>query len=221
MATTRSSKRVRGEEPLMDYDDYPVVKKEKLVMPEVDDIENSQLEEFSEEDEEDEVEEETEMVIAEEDCNGATEFSKKVKRMCELEDEIKKINASKKVLTDEKNSLCKEVMCYMADKSVSEVNYGANEILYLDTRESAGSLTRKKLLEAIKKYHEVGDVKVKKEECATLDAEIVDNLADAEAMYQFIEETLGKNTKVVLVREAKNKKKRNRKPAARLSVYNK
>ncbi len=187
------------------------------VKQEQDEVEDDEIEEVtSSSDEEDDEEEEVEDAI---DGEESVAFIEKVKRMCELEDQIKEMNASKKVLNDEKNTLCKEVIEFMSTKPVGKVNYGENEVLYLDQRESSGSLTRKKLLSAIKQYHEVGEVAVTKEQLDQLDRDTSENLADAEAMYQFIDKFVGKQTKVVLVREKKDKKKRARKPVAPLSVY--
>ena len=176
-----------------------------------------------EEEEEEEEEEETTagLDVTGEDGENHKQFAAQVKRMCQLEDEIKQINRDRKVLADEKNELRKTVIGYMTTKNIENVNYGENETLYVEVRETSGSLTRKKLVEAIKAYHEVSDINVSKEQVTTLDEEVHENLADAEAMYVFIEKYLGKAEKVVLIREAREKKKRNRKIPERLSVYSK
>lgn len=152
-------------------------------------------------------------------ANGEmSEFINKVKRMCELEDRIKEINADRKVLADEKNSLRAEVMDFMQERSVSSINY-KSEVLFLETRESAGSLTRKSLMNAIKKYYQVENLLVSKNEAQYLHEDVQTSLKDAEALYNFVNNQLGSQSKVVLVREVRDKKKRSRKAIAPLSVY--
>jgi fructose-specific phosphotransferase system component IIB len=168
-------------------------------------------------DEEDDDEEE--VALSEQESGMMENFISKVKRMCQLEDEIKEINASKKSLTDEKNDLRKEIITFMAAKDVGKVNYGEDEVLYIETRESSGSLNRKSLLNAIKSYYEVNDIQVSEEEVANLESATQNRLHDAQDLYDYVNEFLGKETKVVLVREAKNKKKRARKQNS-LSVFN-
>lgn len=163
---------------------------------------------------------EEEVALSEQESGMMENFISKVKRMCQLEDEIKEINASKKSLTDEKNDLRKEIITFMAAKDVGKVNYGEDEVLYIETRESSGSLNRKSLLNAIKSYHEVNDIQVSQEELVNLESSTQNRLHDAQDLYEFVNEFLGKETKVVLVREAKNKKKRARKQNTSLSVFN-
>lgn len=168
-----------------------------------------------EEDDEDE-----EITLNDEESGMMENFVAKVKRMCQLEDEIKEINASKKAVADEKNELRKEIIQFMTTKDVNLVNYGENEVLYIETRETSGSLSRKSLLNAIKSYYEINDVEVTEQEAASLEKNTQDRLHDAQDLYDYVNEYLGTETKVVLVREAKDKKKRARKQN-NLSVFSK
>lgn len=129
-------------------------------------------------------------------------FKTKVKRMCVLEDQIKQLTAEKKILSDEKNLLRADVIKFMVDVHCESVNYGSDEVLYLDTKETACSLSRKSLLDSIRSFYE--------EKGVATDAET----DGAQELFDFINSSLGSQTKVVLVREQKNAKKRNRKQAA-------
>lgn len=160
--------------------------------------------------EEDE-EEEEEVVVDFENMSEMNNFINQVKRMCELEDEIKEMNSNRKVLADEKNELRNEIMRFMNQNNVTEVNYGKNEVIRLETRETSGSLTRKSLLAAIKAYYELNNIELSKEKLQTLSDNVKERVEDAGELYEFINEYLGSQEKEVLVREAKSKKKRARK----------
>lgn len=166
--------------------------------------------------EEEEVEEE--VTLSENESGMMENFISKVKRMCVFEDEIKEINRSKKAITDEKNELKKEIIAFMVAKDVGKVNYGEDEVLYVESKESAGSLNRKSLLNAIKSYYEVNDIEVSEAEAENLASGTKNRLHDAQDLYSFIDNYLGKENKIVLVREARNKKKRAKKNNS-LSVF--
>ena len=160
-----------------------------------------------------------EVVLNEAEEGFMENFIGKVKRMCQLEDEIKEINANRKVLADEKNELRAEIISFMSSKEVGKINYGNDEVIYIETRESAGSLNRKSLMTAIKEYYAINDVEVNEEQLVNLERQTQERIHDAQDLYDFVNEYLGTQTKVVLVREARDKKKRARKPAP-LSVIN-
>lgn len=149
-----------------------------------------------------------------------TDFTAKVKRMCELEDRLKEMNAERKVINDEKNQLRDEVMGFMAEKNVGSVNY-KNEVIYLEKREAAQSLTRKTLINALKNVYGVEHVNLTKDEADAVEDEVSAQLQRAQALFDSINNFIGTTEKVVLVREERDKKKRERKPPAPLSVYDK
>lgn len=179
----------------------------------------------SEEDEENEEEDETEateeIMLSESERERMVAFTEKVKRMCMLENQIKVMNSERKVLTDEKNELKEEIISYMAIPSnkAGRVNFNKTEVIYLDTRESAGSLTRKTLLSSIKEYYEIADFNGTKAEAEALGGDKAKDVLGAEELFNFIQEKLGTSEKVVLVRENRDKKKRKRNVAKTLSVF--
>ena len=179
------------------------------------DIENEEEEEEEEEDEETE-----EVTLTEKEEQEAREFTEKVKRMCRLETQIKEMNTERKVLADEKNELRAFIINYMAEKRIGDVNFGEDEVLYLDNRETAGSLTRKTLLAGIKDYFQVGELDVTAEVASSLSAPDKEGLSDAQELFDHIQSFVGKSEKVVLVRENRNKRKRERK-IVEFSVYKK
>lgn len=154
--------------------------------------------------------------LSETDENFMQTFVGKVKRMCELEDEIKSSNKEKKQVTDEKKKLKDEVTTIMAEKNL-RINY-KTDVLFVDKRTSPGSLTRKTLINAIKDYYKVGDFCVTEAEAAELNEHVRNRLYDAEEIFQFINERLGVQEKVVLVRQPRDRKTRDRKPT-KYSVF--
>lgn len=201
------------------FDDLaPATKRVANPQPVDDELSDDASETYGLENEVDDEDEEEEGMTGEQDSSVMGEFVAKVKRMCELEDKIKEMNSERKVLADEKNALREDVMTFMASKNVGDVNY-KDQVLFLDTREQPQSLTRKSLLGAIKEYYSVGTVNVTREEATDLDTETKQSLDEAEEMYKFVNDFIGQQTKVVLVRESREKKRRPRKAAAPLSVY--
>lgn len=150
--------------------------------------------------------------------NQMGDFTAKVKRMCELEDQLKMMNAERKAINDEKNRLKEEVMGFMAEKNVGSVNY-KNEVIYIEKREAQQSLTRKTLINALKNVYGVEHVNLTKDEAEAVEDEVSAQLQRAQSLYDSINDFLGTTEKVVLVREERDKKKRERKPPAPLSVY--
>jgi hypothetical protein len=152
-------------------------------------------------------------------------FAGKVKRMCALEDLIKDKNAERKALNDEKNSLRAEVIQFMTSRNVESVNLRDNQVLRVEEREVPRSLTRKALLDAIKEYHEVNNVEVSREEVeeegSAVERSVAESLFDAQELCDFIDSYLdrGKDTKLVLVREKRDKRPRKRVGRAPLSVF--
>lgn len=178
-------------------------------------------EESEEEIEQEEEEEEEEVNLSATERHRMTEFTKNVKRMCFLENKIKQMNSERKVLTDEKNALKEEIIAYMAvpENKAGKVNFGPDEVIYLDTRESAGSLTRKTLMECIKSYYEISDFTGTKNDAEKIGGDKAKDLFGAEELFNFIQTKLGTTEKVVLVREPVNKKKRKRNVATSLSIF--
>lgn len=102
-------------------------------------------------------------------------FVQKVKRMCELEDEIKDANAQRKIVVDEKNELRKEVIAHFLETGLKDVTYLSKQRIYIEEREVQGSLTRKTLFEAIKTYYDLDGVMVTRDNIDALDAHTADN----------------------------------------------
>jgi hypothetical protein len=165
-----------------------------------------------------------EVPLSQTEAQVVGEFVAKVKRMCALEDQIKEKNAERKALNDEKNSLRLQVIEFMTTRNVDTINYRDNEVLRVEQREVCKSLTRKALLEAIKEYHEVNNVEVPRsqaEEGEGVEESVVESLFDAQELCNFIDAYLDrfKETKVVLVRERRDRKPRKRTGRAPLSVF--
>jgi ABC-type microcin C transport system duplicated ATPase subunit YejF len=162
-----------------------------------------------------------EVPLSQNEAEVVREFAAKVKRMCDLEDQIKEKNAERKALNDEKNSLRVEVIDFMTHRNVDSVNYRDNEVLRIEERDVNRALTRKALLEAIKEFHEVRDVSVSEQEAGDLDKSVAESLYDAQELCNFIDEFLNrdKDTKIVLVREKRSKRPRKRPTRAPLSVF--
>lgn len=154
--------------------------------------------------------------LSEKDENFMQTFVGKVKRMCEIEDDIKSSNKEKKAVTDEKKKLKEEVTEIMAEKNL-RINY-KTDVLFVDRRLSPGSLTRKTLIQAIKDYYQVGEYNVTEAEAAQLNDNIRTSLYDAEHLFQHINTHLGSQEKVVLVRQPRERKTRERKPT-RWSIF--
>lgn len=147
-------------------------------------------------------------------------FFEELQRMCKIEDQLKAEGAARRAVSKEFNTLKSGVVEFMKENAVDAINYGENEVLYLEAREQAGSLTRSRLLEAIKAFHGVENVEVTEEEAESLEPDVRDSLQEAQALIDFVNEYLGVDEKVVLVRRDKNKPTRKRpRPAKTLSVY--
>lgn len=162
-----------------------------------------------------------EVTLSELQQEQTKKFTEQVKRMCFLENKLSEMNNERKVFADEKNALRQEIIAFMASKGIGDVNFGEEEIIYLDTREQSNSLTRPALMKAVKDYYEVGDLDVTKEMADAMDEDTQVNLADAQHFFDHIQNFVGKSEKIVLVRERKDKKKRARKTAVPISVYKK
>lgn len=133
-------------------------------------------------------------------------FALKVTRMCDLEDKMKVMNAEVKTVRDEKNALREELIQYMKERGVGHCNLNKRgEVLYLEERESAGALNRRTLLNALKDFYEVSGV------YGGDSAETDEALHEVQACFNHINEFLGTQSRTVLIREKRNKKKRVRK----------
>ena len=82
---------------------------------------------------------------------NVNDFKDSVKKMCQLQDEIKAIAANRKAINDEVNSIKEEVKQYMIKNNVKVCNYDCDE-LFVSSRTKAGSLTRASLRAALQSH---------------------------------------------------------------------
>lgn len=178
-------------------------------------LSNEEQEEEEMVEEEEEVEE---LLLSDKKRKQTLQFKDKVKRMCVLDNRIKEINSERKVFTDEKTQLKKDIMDYMASNKVGDVTV-EEDVLYLDTKKTAGSLTRKTLKQAIMGYFDVKGVEVTKESADKMGIQVKEGLADADELFTYIQGQLGETEKVVLIKEKKSKGGSKKASPKILSVY--
>lgn len=82
---------------------------------------------------------------------NVNDFKDCVKKMCQLQDEIKVIAANRKAINDEVNAIKEEVKVYMIENNVKVCNYDTDE-LFVNRRIKAGSLTRASLRAALQSH---------------------------------------------------------------------
>ncbi len=82
---------------------------------------------------------------------SVNDFKDSVKKMCQLQDEIKVIAANRKAVNDEANAIKEEVKLYMIANNVEACNYDTDKI-FVNRREKAGSLTRASLRAALQSH---------------------------------------------------------------------
>lgn len=146
-------------------------------------------------------------------------FIDSVKRLCTLDDNLKQTSSTQRSLAAEKNALRSQVTDFMVQNGINKVNYGKNEHLIVETRVSAGSLTRKTLLEALRAYFDIEGVEVTVEGAAELDEDTQRRLQEADELVRFLNETLGHKSRTLLLRERRDKKRRAPKPPKPMSIY--
>ena len=114
------------------------------------------------------------------------QFADNVKRMCELQDQLKEIGKHRKQVADDMKIVKDAVMEYMIAEKVAKCNYADDEI-FVNTRIANGSLSRSTLRQALEDFHG-------------------DNESDAESCFEYIIEALGKKD-VIEVKRRKRKSK--------------
>jgi hypothetical protein len=149
------------------------------------------------------------------------DFKGLVSRMISIEGEVKEKSANIRELNQEKRSLKEQVIDYMEQNGVGRVNISETERIALQHKVGAGSLTRKRLAEALKYLNGVEGVEVEQEELHELDENVVKGMCKAQEQLEIILEFLDRDPpeKTDLIRENRNKKKRARAPAAPPSVF--
>ena len=79
------------------------------------------------------------------------DFKDSVKKMCQLQDEMKALAANRKVMNDEANTIKEDIKDYMIQNNVTVCNYDTDEI-FVNKRVKAGSLTRVSLRAALQSH---------------------------------------------------------------------
>lgn len=95
--------------------------------------------------------EEEEEEITSHTITSVNDFKDSVKKMCQLQDEMKVIAAKRKEINDVVNEIKLEVKDYMIQNNVKVCNYDTDEI-YVNKREKVGSLTRTSLRAALESH---------------------------------------------------------------------
>jgi uncharacterized protein YktA (UPF0223 family) len=154
---------------------------------------------------------------------SSTEDLKRVlESMMQVESEAKDRGADVRELNKKKRAMKQAVMDFMQEKKLDRLKLKKrNEIIEIDHKESAGSLTRKRLVEAIKYLNGVEDYNIEEWQVDTVPDNVAESLAVAQRQLDTIIEYLDrdKDVKVELIRRPMDKKRRDRKPAPPLSVF--